>query len=70
AIYTIKSGGNTREAEILLKKAVDTLPDSARKNVIMGCTEIPLAIKGSYKNTNMINPTEILAKTAVRMSMN
>lgn len=70
AIYTIKSGGNTGKAETLLKKAVDTLPDSARKNVIMGCTEIPLAIKGSYKNTNLINPTEILAKTAVRMSMN
>jgi len=69
AIYSIKSGGSLGEAEALLKKAIDTLPDSAKKNVIMGCTEIPLAIKGNYKNSNMINPTEILAKTAVRMSM-
>jgi len=68
AIYGIKAGRDTEEARKLLIHAVTTLPERAQNIVIMGCTEIPLAFKEPLDSTVMINPTEILAETAVRES--
>jgi aspartate racemase len=67
-IYSIKSGKGLKEARKLLINAIDSLPDSAKKTVVMGCTEIPLAFKEPLENVNLINPTRILAENAVRMS--
>lgn len=70
AIYDfIKAGKDINQAENLLKEAIKSLKSPAREKVIMGCTEIPLALKKSYDGVVLINPTKILAEIAVRESM-
>lgn len=68
AIYSIKSGKGLKEARNLLINAIDSLPESAKNTVVMGCTEIPLAFEEPLKDVNLINPARILAESAVRIS--
>jgi len=70
AIYNIKSGEHTGDAKTLLLKAVHFLEKRGCKAIIMGCTEIPLALNDSYTTGNLINPTKIIAEIAVRESLN
>lgn len=70
AIYSIKAGNNDRQCSDLLKLAIKSMSPSAQQVVIMGCTEIPLALTSPIKGTILINPTKILAKIAIAMSMN
>lgn len=65
AIYGIKSDGKIAKAEKLLQNAIKTLPETAQKVVIMGCTEIPLALRKPFDSVKLINPTNILAQVAV-----
>ncbi|MFC1732096.1 aspartate/glutamate racemase family protein [candidate division KSB1 bacterium] len=67
AIYSIKAGKTTENARELLVKAIATLPVIAQEVVVMGCTEIPLAFREPLKATVLINPTKILAESALRM---
>ena len=69
AIYAIKSGKVEKNAESLLKQAISTLRKPAQEIVIMGCTEIPLALPESYNDVTLINPAKILAKIAVHKSL-
>jgi len=57
AIYDfIKAGKDINHAEKLLKEAIKSLKKPAQEKVIMGCTEIPLALKESYDDVTLINP--------------
>lgn len=70
AIYDfIKAGKDINQAEMLLKEAIKSLKSPAQEKVIMGCTEIPLALKDSYGGVVLINPTKILAEIAVKQSL-
>jgi aspartate/glutamate racemase len=70
AIYDIKSGKSLDDAEILLKKAIASLDSLPPQIIIMGCTEIPLALRKPIEGCVFINPTRILAGCAVGLCMN
>lgn len=70
AIYDIKAGKSLDDAEILLKKAIASLDSLPPQIIIMGCTEIPLALRKPIEGCVFINPTRILAGCAVRLCMN
>jgi len=69
AIYAIKAGKKLKDAREKLVQAISLFPEAAQRLIIMGCTEIPLAFEKPLDNTILINPTQILADAAVRMSM-
>ena len=68
AIYKIKSGFhlNSSIPKEHLKKGIQYFIDRDIKTIILGCTEISLIdFREDYKEINLINPTEILAKALV-----
>lgn len=67
AIYDIKSNFPPKMNTIeLLYKFIDILINEGSENIILGCTELPLAIKENlYKNIPIIDPIDILAKTMI-----
>ena len=54
----------------LLLKAAEELVGRQAELIILGCTEIPLALKNGNLEVPFIDPTEILAKAAVKYAMN
>ena len=70
AIYDIKSGKQIADAKILLLKAAHFLETKGCEAIVMGCTEIPLALNNSNATSQFINPTKIIAEIAVRKSLN
>lgn len=66
----IKAGYRTGAPRELLLKAARKLVFQGAELVILGCTEIPLALKDGDIAVPFVDPTEILAKSAVRHAMN
>ncbi|OGV50219.1 MAG: hypothetical protein A2017_00180 [Lentisphaerae bacterium GWF2_44_16] len=66
----IKAGNKTGTPKELLLKAARELVANGAELIILGCTEIPLALKNGDIEVPFIDPTEILAKSAVRYAMN
>ena len=70
AIKFVKMG-NVRKAEKIIKPAIDYLIKVNCKKIILGCTELPIAIfafksfKKSKKSKIFIDPNLILANTCV-----
>jgi aspartate racemase len=65
----IKAGFKTgRPRELLLAAAAELVSDGAGL-IILGCTEIPLALKNGDMSAPFIDPTETLAKSAVRHAL-
>ena len=66
AIELIKAG-NIEEAHDLLLKTIDQLLPWSVDAVVLGCTEIPLAIKEThYKNVPLINSIDSLVKAVLK----
>lgn len=67
--YGIKacSGVSDRAREVV-SSAVEHLKGKGCSVVILGCTELPLVFNGkrSYKGTDLVDPTEILAIALIR----
>lgn len=62
--------GEYDEPKKLLKEAIETMKKKGAKHAIMGCTEIPLAIRQEdVTGIELINPTKILAQTAVDIAL-
>ncbi len=62
--------GEYDEPNKLLKEAIEVLKRKGAKHAIMGCTEIPLAVRQEdVKDIELINPTKILAQTAVDIAL-
>jgi len=66
----IKAGYRTGVPRNLLEKAAKELIKEGAEVIILGCTEIPLALKDEDRAVPFIDPTEILAKAAVTHAMN
>ena len=70
AIKFVKMG-NVRKAEKIIKPAIDYLIKANCKKIILGCTELPIAIfafksfKKAKKSKIFIDPNLILANTCV-----
>jgi aspartate racemase len=66
AIDLIK-GGSIEEAHLMLMIVVKSLIDRGSKAVVLGCTEIPLAVKEVEVNgTPLINSIDSLVKSAIK----
>ncbi|PFN78566.1 aspartate racemase [Bacillus sp. AFS076308] len=63
-IYAIK-GSDLEKGRLYLSKVANKLIKRGAEAIIAGCTEIPLVIKSS-QDIVIIDPTEILAKSAIK----
>ncbi len=67
--YGIKTqnGKITRTAKSQLYDVMNIMKQQGAKAIILGCTEIPLAVQQTrYKNMILIDPSKILAKALIR----
>ncbi len=67
AIYSIKANGVNKSNAILLQNAAKSLIKKGADVIILGCTEIPLALHAD--NQNFIDPMEILAQNVIARSI-
>ncbi|MEH7353754.1 amino acid racemase [Neobacillus drentensis] len=65
-IYAIK-GSDIEKGRLYLSRVADKLIKRGAEAIIAGCTEIPLVLK-SYQDICIIDPTEILAKSAIKLA--
>jgi aspartate racemase len=68
AIQLVKAG-NGRSARKLLTHQADELLRAGCDAIIMACTEIPIALADAALAPKLIDPTEALAKAAVRVCL-
>ena len=66
-IYKMVKAGKKPEFTEITKTAKD-LFDKGAKTIILGCTELPVAFEGCDFPYDLINPTEILAKSAIKFA--
>ena len=69
AIYRIKSAAQGIPSEVIghLEEALDHLRAKGAERVILGCTELPLALPGDrWQNLGLVDPTLCLARALVR----
>lgn len=66
-VYGIKAGGGSEKARQELLAGVRSLQEQGAEAVILGCTEIPLAIaEPVIGDTVMIDPARVLARALIR----
>jgi len=65
AIYTVKSGGNLKEAKEKILQITERLRERGAEGFIAGCTEIPLILSSTDIDEPLVDATQILAEAAV-----
>ena len=65
-IYAVKAGNLSEEIKKNILKIAQKLIDKEAEVIIAGCTEIPLILKEGDVSVPIIDPTQVLAKAAVR----
>jgi len=65
-IYSIKAGNLSKEVKKKILQVTQKLIDKGAEVIITGCTEIPLILKEGDVSQPIIDPTQILAKVAVK----
>jgi len=68
AIYDIKANRKIKEAAKRLHQAAAELTAKGAEVIIMGCTEIPLALKQNNLSIPLIDPKKIIASKAISMA--
>jgi aspartate racemase len=68
-LYEIKSTSVTSESSKVLKSAAEDLAERGADVVILGCTEIPLALKKEDCNFPLIDPMELIAQEVIRRTL-
>jgi aspartate racemase len=69
AIYNIKANIKLEDAAQQLSQAAKNLAKQGAEVIIMGCTEIPLALKQEYISIPLIDPKKIIARKAVSLAL-
>jgi len=65
-IYAVKAGNLSEEIKKNILKISQELIDKGAEAIIAGCTEIPLILKEGDVPVPIIDPTQALAKAAIR----
>jgi len=65
-IYAVKAGDLSEGIKKNILKIAQKLIDKGAKAIIAGCTEIPLILKEGDVPVPIIDPTQVLAKIAIR----
>lgn len=66
-IYKIKEG-RFEEGEALLLKAAHQLVDAGAKALLMGCTDVPITMRGIEFPVPLIDPAQIVAREMIRLA--
>ena len=67
AVYGIKAGADKKISAELLSDAGRHVVEKGAELIVLGCTEIPLAFEKGRMSVPVVNATEVLAKSAIRM---
>ena len=65
-IYAVKAGDLSEEVKRNILKIAQKLIDKGVEAIITGCTEIPLILKEGDVPVPIIDPTQVLAKMAIK----
>jgi aspartate racemase len=65
-IYAVKAGDLSEEVKKNIIQIAQKLIDKGAEAIIAGCTEIPLILKEGDISVPIIDPTQVLAKIAIR----
>ena len=65
-IYAVKAGNLSNDVKGNIFKIAQKLINKGAEAIIAGCTEIPLILKEGDVSVPLIDPTQVLAKVAVR----
>lgn len=68
AIRLVKAGDPHTEARGLLLRQVEGLIARGSTTVVLGCTEIPLALRNVHLGVRIVDPMAVAAETVVEMS--
>jgi len=68
AIFLLMEG-NPKPLEKITNEAIKILREQEAEAIILGCSELPLAIDWTRKMKNLINPVDLLAEAAIKESM-
>jgi aspartate racemase len=66
AIFAIKAGNKSKEVRDSLHRVVSALIRQGAEAIVLACTELPLVLSHEDFPTPVVNPTEELARAAVR----
>lgn len=69
AIYAVKTGGDLSAARRGARDAAEHLRRCGAEAIIAGCTEVPLVLGAADLTIPLVDPTEILARAAVRLAL-
>lgn len=66
AIYSFKKGIRTKRLETSLMNVAHSLVKAGAEAIILGCTELPVVLKGVKSSIRFIDANEVLARAAVK----
>lgn len=69
AIFRLMEGRATDADRVAAREATDALRDAGAPVIVLGCTEIPLLLGRATDADDLIDPTRLLARAAVRRAM-
>ncbi|HEY8562096.1 MAG TPA: amino acid racemase [Pyrinomonadaceae bacterium] len=69
AIFKVMEGRNDAELVGVGQAAIKTLRAKKVDGVILGCTELPVLLRESLGEADLLNPTELIAEAAVRFAI-
>lgn len=70
SIFKFKYEGLTQDVLNMMMEGVTYLEQNGAQALIMGCTEIPVILKGQQFNLPLIDPNDVIAKVAVATAKN
>jgi aspartate racemase len=68
-VFAYYEGVETHESHKAALNAVEYLRARGCDGIVLGCTEIPLLLWDRADAPDLVNPTELLAESAVRLAM-
>jgi aspartate racemase len=66
SIMRVMEGTETEEDRTIALKAIEILRSKKVDGIIPGCTEIPFLLGKNMEATDLINPSQLLAETAIK----
>ncbi len=67
AIYPIQEGGNPEEYQKVGIEMIEALRSYNVEAIILGCSELPILLGERAEESDIINPSELVAQKAVQM---
>lgn len=68
AIYSLKAGRLTDETRHRVAAIAEGMGDAGVDVVVLGCTELPLVLRGTATMVSTIDPADVVAKTAIQLA--